>query len=263
MHNSIFDLSMFTGMAIYFFVRTALVALALMWMLHKTEFGRKRRVYHIAHREGQVAVELKTACMILLFDAVGLTLLQPWKVGHFVESNLFTFSTSFWIFFLWSEIYFYFAHRLIHHPKLFFIHAHHHRARVVSPFTNFSYSLGERFIMGAGALSLPLVLSHYIPMATSGMLAYAFFNLTANTLGHSNVEVYPPGFSDRAWTKWISTPTNHSLHHSKVRGNYTLYLTCLDVWFGTRFSDSSTLQSEAAQGEGRRSFTADYSNTAG
>lgn len=129
-----------------------------------------------------------------------------------------------------NDTYFYWMHRLIHHPKLFRrIHAVHHESRSPNPMTAYSFSLAE------GVLEFiwvwPIVL--LMPVHELTLAAFGVFALILNIVGHLGFEIYPEWTKDHAVLKWLNRPTYHDEHHRLSRGNYGLYFTFWDRWMGT------------------------------
>jgi Delta7-sterol 5-desaturase len=182
----------------------------------------------------------------LLFDAVVAVALIQLKLFHFVPlTSVGQFLLAFAGFFVWSEVYFYYLHRLLHHPKLFWIHRHHHQALLINPWTSLSFSVLERLLLLAGVVALPALLSLLIPYPIEAYTAYFFFNYALNVVGHFNVEIMPVKFVQSTLGKFLFTPTYHTLHHMRYRGHYGLFTSVLDKWHGTYFSDYETVHAKA------------------
>lgn len=129
-----------------------------------------------------------------------------------------------------NDTYFYWMHRLIHHPRLFRrVHAVHHESRAPNPLTAYSFSLSE------GVLEFiwvwPAVL--LLPVHELALAAFGVFALALNIVGHLGFECYPEWTKEHALLKWLNRPTYHDEHHRLARGNYGLYFTFWDRWMGT------------------------------
>lgn len=127
------------------------------------------------------------------------------------------------------DTYFYFAHRSMHHPKLFkWFHKVHHLSRTPTPWAAYSFAPGEAFVMSA---FVPFML-WAIPIHGSILFTFVAIQILRNAQGHSGIEFHHH--------KWVDSPldiftttTHHDLHHQKVKGNYGLYFTWWDRIMGT------------------------------
>jgi sterol desaturase/sphingolipid hydroxylase (fatty acid hydroxylase superfamily) len=131
------------------------------------------------------------------------------------------------------DAYFYWTHRLIHHPKLFrAFHRRHHKSHNPSPFTAYSFDIGEAAIQAA---FVPLwVLIVPTPWGVAGL--FMLHQLARNTIGHSGYELFPATRNGKPLFDWLTTVTHHDLHHEKGF-NYGLYFTFWDRLMGTEHPD--------------------------
>ena len=129
------------------------------------------------------------------------------------------------------DAYFYWAHRTMHHPRLFkLFHRHHHRSITPTPFTAYSFAIPEAVVM---ALFVPLW-QLFVP--TPGAILFAFLNIQIirNVMGHAGVELHPRWWLQTPLTSWISTTTHHDMHHSgSFNHNYGFYFRFWDRMMGT------------------------------
>jgi sterol desaturase/sphingolipid hydroxylase (fatty acid hydroxylase superfamily) len=128
------------------------------------------------------------------------------------------------------DTYFYWAHRIMHHPKLFsFFHVVHHKSTNPSPWASFAFQPTEAFIESGiiylFALTFPVHLIH--------ILSFLVFMTVYNVYGHLGFELFPKG-ANRHWVlKWFNTSVNHNMHHQYFKGNYGLYFTFWDRLMNT------------------------------
>ncbi len=128
------------------------------------------------------------------------------------------------------DTYFYFAHRIMHHPKLFsFFHVVHHKSTNPSPWASFAFQPAEAFIESGiiylFALTFPVHIIH--------LLSFLIFMTIYNVYGHLGFELFPKG-ANRHWLlKWFNTSVNHNMHHQYFKGNYGLYFTWWDKLMNT------------------------------
>lgn len=128
------------------------------------------------------------------------------------------------------DAFFYWAHRLMHDPRLFRrFHRRHHLSHNPSPFTAYSFDLGEAAVM---AIFVPVwVLLVPTPWAAVGL--FILHQIARNTLGHSGYELMPARADGRPMFDWLTTTTHHDLHHAQAGWNYGLYFTWWDRLMGT------------------------------
>ena len=128
------------------------------------------------------------------------------------------------------DTYFYWTHRLMHHPRLFrWTHLRHHLSRRPTPWAAYSFAPAEALVQAGFA---PLFLL-FVPMHDLGVVLWVWHMILLNALGHSSIEVFPRGWVGNRWLDWHNTITQHDLHHSQFRHNYSLYFTWWDRWMGT------------------------------
>ncbi len=143
------------------------------------------------------------------------------------------------------DAWFYWVHRLLHHPWLFRrVHRVHHLSRTPTPWAAYSFAPGEAVAM---AIFVPLV-ALVIPVHQLVLFSFLAIMIVRNAMGHSGVEFHPQS--------WIETPldhlttvTHHDLHHQRLKGNYGLYFTWWDRWMGTEFEDYHQAFRAARAGE--------------
>ncbi len=118
------------------------------------------------------------------------------------------------------DAYFYWTHRLMHHPRLFrFFHRGHHRSRAPTPFAAYAFAWPEAIVQ---ALFLPLM-AFLMPVHATALFVFLTFMIVRNVVGHAGLELYPRWFGLSPLTAWITTTTHHDLHHESARANYGLY----------------------------------------
>jgi len=131
---------------------------------------------------------------------------------------------------LMHDTYFYWMHRLMHHPKLFSLfHLIHHKSHNPSPWAAYAFHPLE-----AAAESLIFVIFLFtIPVHSIHLMLFFIFSLVYNVYGHLGFELYPGGFNTHWLGKWINTSVSHNMHHQYFKGNYGLYFTIWDRLMGT------------------------------
>lgn len=130
-----------------------------------------------------------------------------------------------------QDTYFYFLHRLFHHPLLFrWVHYGHHRSGEPTPWTSFAFDLPEAFIQAIFFVGIVFIIPlHFITLITvlMTMTLWAVWN-------HLGFELFPPSFPQHWLGRWFIGSTHHSIHHRKYTVHYGLYFTFWDKLFGTQ-----------------------------
>lgn len=128
------------------------------------------------------------------------------------------------------DAYFYWMHRLIHHPRLFkAIHLIHHKSTNPSPWTSYAFHPFEAILE-----SLIIVIFLFtIPIHPILLVVFYFFSIAMNVYGHLGFELFPKRWSEHWFGKWISTSVYHNQHHHGFTKNYGLYFTIWDRLMGT------------------------------
>jgi Delta7-sterol 5-desaturase len=128
------------------------------------------------------------------------------------------------------DSYFYWTHRLMHHPFLFkSFHLLHHKSTNPSPWAAYAFYPTEAFTEAGIFLVLMLIM----PLMKIHLFFFFLFMISYNVYGHLGWELYPKGFSKTAFGKWINTSVNHNQHHQYFKGNYGLYFLWWDRWMHT------------------------------
>lgn len=146
------------------------------------------------------------------------------------DHGWFYFFACFFLMIFLHDAYFYWMHRLLHHPKLFKIfHLVHHKSHNPSPWAAYSFhpleAILEAFIF--------VIFLFTIPVHTIHLMVFFIFSLAYNVYGHLGFELYPKGFNKHWLGKWMNTSVAHNMHHKHFKGNYGLYFTIWDRLMGT------------------------------
>lgn len=129
------------------------------------------------------------------------------------------------------DAYFYWAHRIMHHPKLFkHFHRAHHRSITPTPWAAYSFAIPEAIVM---FLFVP-IWQFFVPTPGWVMFAWLNFQIIRNAMGHAGFEFFPSWWLSTPLTRWINTTVHHDLHHNGgFNTNYGLYFIWWDKWMGT------------------------------
>jgi lathosterol oxidase len=172
----------------------------------------------------------------LVFALYGVVLSSEVVLPH---TQIYTqVSTYGWAYFIGSVVlalllhdtYFYWTHRIMHHPRLFkLFHLTHHKSVNPSPWAAFSFSPLEAVVEGG----IIFVVALLIPIHSLAIVAFLFLMTVYNVYGHLGYEIYPRWLVESRIGKWLNTSTNHNMHHKFFKGNYGLYFRFWDEWLGT------------------------------
>lgn len=146
------------------------------------------------------------------------------------QHSMTWFVLAFPVMALIHDTYFYWMHRVIHHPKIFkYVHLVHHQSTNPSPFAAYAFHPLEAILEAC----IFLVFVFTIPVHFYHLIFFFLFMIIYNVYGHLGWELYPKGFSKHWLGKWINTSVNHNMHHQYFRGNYGLYFLFWDRLMGT------------------------------
>lgn len=236
---------------IAFVIRVALIGGGISLWTRVSDWARRRRIYQRALAPGQLVSELKSTVVTVAFDAlVAAAVLTAGLVRFADQPSVWLSAGTFVAIFAWFEVWFYATHRLLHHPKLYFLHRQHHAARVTNPLSATSFSLVERFILQLGLLGFVALVSQWTPISRLGFGAYVFANYLLNVYAHTNVELLPAGFGRTLPGRLLFSSTFHAMHHARMLGHYGLFTQGMDRLFGTFFDDFAQVHARAASGDG-------------
>ncbi len=226
----------FAGQAFAYFGVVGLLFLVL-WRWGEERFRSARIQARRRVDSKQLAFEVRHTLVVLLIGtgtAVSISLL--YTSGH---TRLTTDAASigwpaiaatFIALIVLNDAWFYFWHRLLHHPRIFrHVHAVHHRSVDVNPFSSYSFHWVEGLILGGWVLPVVLLVPIYLPML--GVLQG--IGLANNVMSHLGCEFLPRSLLRVPLLRWINTSTFHNLHHTSFKGNYGLMFRFWDRLLGT------------------------------
>ncbi len=234
---------------LFIFIRYAFFAgLAFLIFYHwKKKRFERRKIQANNPKRQRIWEEVRhSSISTLVFALVGLGIFGLSQLGlSKVYTDLGAYGWaylpfSFAVLIVAHDTYFYWVHRLMHHPRLFRVfHLVHHRSNNPTPWASLAFHPLEAFVEIA---IIPLIVC-MLPVHHIVLLAFASWSLTWNIIGHLGFELFPAGWVNHPITKWLNTSTHHNMHHRYSRGNYGLYFNWWDSWMGTNHPDyQSTFQ---------------------
>jgi lathosterol oxidase len=225
--------------SVFIFLRYAIPASLVFLLIYKWKrkawFARKiqQKFPETAQLRHEIAYSALTS-FIFGGMAIGIFILRKLGCGE-LYFEIEEYGWGYYIFTVFFMIvahdtYFYWVHRLMHHPKLFrYFHLVHHQSTNPTPYTSFSFHPLESVLEFAIIPILTLV----IPVHASAFFLFTLWSIFFNVLGHTGYEISPSGFTRHRFFKWLNTPTHHNMHHRYSHYNYSLYFNFWDRVMGT------------------------------
>ncbi len=219
----------------YFIIAGLAFLIYYVWLRKKIRFKKIQLRFPVV-KDYQREI-LFSAIAIIIFSLVGFIFLGNSEIrkttNFYSDKNQhggFYFWFAFVLMLLIHDTYFYWTHRLMHHPRIFkLFHLFHHKSTNPSPWAAFAFHPLEA-IVEAGIV---VVFLYTIPIMQIHLLLFFLFMMLYNVYGHLGWELYPKNFQRTIIGKWINTSVNHNQHHQYFKGNYGLYFLWWDRWMGT------------------------------
>ncbi len=196
----------------------------------------KRRIAAQAPPISQMALEvlfsLRSVCVYGIVGGImAFCIWSGWtKMYWRGEYGKVWFFASIAVTILIHDAYFYWTHRMMHHPSLFrFFHRTHHLSTNPSPWAAYSFSVPEAFVQAGIA---PVVI-FTIPIHPAAFAIFMTWQIAFNVVGHCGFEFYPKWFLRSGLGVILNTPTHHAQHHETNRANFSLYFNYWDRLMGT------------------------------
>ncbi|GMH51398.1 hypothetical protein TrST_g4604 [Triparma strigata] len=190
---------------------------------------------------------LHSLSAVFIFALVDIMLIKAGQAGYtkvyFTHTGLLPFLTSVSLMILSHDAYFYWSHRLLHHPSLYRFHKIHHKSTDPSPFSAFSFHPVETLTESLFYVLFCVT----IPIHVDGIITWQIIQQIDNCILHSGYEIYPSWLTSSPILKFKTTSTHHNLHHKRNKGNYGLYFTWWDRWGGTWIEDTDDVFEEVAK----------------
>ena len=198
---------------------------------------------------------LRSLRTVLVFSLVGTSVFVGYRLGiHRVYEDPAAYGwpwlfASFFLMLVLHDTWFYWTHRLMHHPRLFGgVHRTHHLSVAPTAWTAYSFSAAEAFVQ---ALFLPVVLL-VVPIHQAVIFAWMIWMVLRNVMGHSGTELLPRRWLAGWWGRWMTTTLHHEMHHAYGHANYSLYFTWWDRWCATEHPEYRARLARLVAGMGDR-----------
>lgn len=230
-------LFLFAAISAFFLAVFALCAggaYLLVWTLGRERYAAQR--IQKRPRPAQVKREIfwSVVSILILSSLLTITWLTAqagWSLGYFdVDRYGWTYlAASVAIMAAVHDTYYYWAHRFMHHPKVFrHVHKLHHTFTNPTPFASYAFHPLEAVVEVAWYAPLAFVL----PVHPYAVAAYIVVLTVLNVISHLGYEFYSPGIA-----RWFITSTHHNMHHARAKGHFMLYFNLWDRWMGTNMPE--------------------------
>lgn len=208
-------------------------------LLARRLIARKIREGTVSGR--QICVEvLASMRTVAIFAANGTVIAYGAQAGLMtIYGDIAAFG---WVYFVASTLglivlhdaWFYWTHRLMHYPPIYRrFHRLHHKSHQPTPFTSYSFDVGEAMV---NAVYLPLVLL-FLPAHPIALFIFVSHMMLRNALAHCGYEIFPARADGRPLIGWMTTVTHHDMHHAFAGKNLGFYFTWWDRLMGTEHPD--------------------------
>ena len=237
MDTSIFEIA--KGMLSFNFVRYFLIttpAFFIFYVLFKKKWEFKKIQDNFPKNrdyQREIGYSLIT---IFIFVGVGLIIFASSLRNYNLRyDKIADYGWGYWclsvlLMIVLHDTYFYWTHRLMHHPKLFkYFHLLHHKSTNPSPWAAYAFHPLE----GIVEASVIFPITFLIPFHKTAIMVFLFFMMAYNVYGDLGYEIFPKAFNKHPIGRWLNTSVNHNQHHKYFNGNYGLYFLFWDKLMGT------------------------------
>lgn len=192
----------------------------------------KKRDYYREIKYSSLTMLIFSGYAFLVFRSPLKDLTRVYE--NFSDFGIAYFAASVVLAILVHDTYFYWTHRLMHHPKLYrYFHLVHHKSTNPSPWAAYSFHPLEAIVEGGVILFIVFL----FPVHKFAIGLFMLFMIAFNIYGHLGYELFPKWLVGSRFGKWLNTSTNHNMHHKLFVRNYGLYFRFWDIWMGTTHPD--------------------------
>jgi Delta7-sterol 5-desaturase len=181
-----------------------------------------------------IQLSVISSAIFALSAATVLTAYQSGATRLYSDINqypLWYLGASYVAMIILQDTYFYFLHRLFHHPQLFrWWHQGHHKSPQPTPWTSFAFDPPEAIAQALFLVGLIFLMPlHFITVIAvlSTMTVWAIVN-------HLGLDRLPLNFPHHWCGRWFTGPAHHAIHHHQYALHYGLYFTFWDRLLGTQ-----------------------------
>jgi Delta7-sterol 5-desaturase len=181
-----------------------------------------------------IKLSIISSVIFALSAATVITAYQSGATRLYTDINqypLWYLAASYITMLVLQDTYFYFLHRLFHHPQLFrWWHQGHHKSPQPTPWTSFAFDPPEAIAQAALLVGLVFIIPlHFITVIAvlSTMTVWAVVN-------HLGLDRLPLNFPHHWFGRWFTGAAHHAIHHRQYSLHYGLYFTFWDRLLGTQ-----------------------------
>lgn len=219
------------------FAGTAFLIFYVIWKPNYFRYKIQKRYPNA----GRIWHEIQhSAYTAFIFASMGVGIYFLKQAGY---TKLYTDVNEFgWIYLIASfffltflhDTYFYWMHRLMHHPIFFsLLHKVHHVSNNPTPWAALSFHPLEAIV----EIAIVPITVLFMPFHPLVLFLFAFWSLFFNIVGHLGYELFPKNFVHHPILKWLNTSTHHNMHHARSNCNYGLYYNFWDTIMRTNAND--------------------------
>ncbi|WP_212004904.1 sterol desaturase family protein [Chitinophaga sp. HK235] len=216
------------------------IPFVIFYLLFPARLKLQKIQQRYASRKDFIREILHSVQSTLVFTVIGVAILNT-PIRHYtlVYSDIHDFpiwyiGVSLALSLVVHDTYFYWMHRLLHHPKLFKLtHLVHHQSINPSPWTSYSF----HFLEAAAEGGVLVLITCIMPLHPLTVLLFTITGFIINVYGHLGYELMPRWLRHSWLFEVINTSVHHNLHHRKFKGNYGLYFRVWDRLMGTEHPD--------------------------
>lgn len=197
-----------------------------------TRLARQRPTMKTVWREARTSMSVS-----IIYALPAAYLIDEWKRGGTALYNsingigdILWMPVSVLIYLVLHDAYFYWTHRMMHHPALYAAtHRTHHVSKQPTSWAAFCFSPWEAIL---SAWFIP-ALAFVIPMHIGAFLVLLMIMTFNSVANHTGWEIWPKAFLDGPIGRHLITARHHNLHHTRFARNYGLYFRFWDKVMGT------------------------------
>lgn len=239
----------------WYLLLAGLAWIALHWLFSR--LMARRRINPLAPTRRQISREVLCSLRsLVIFGLMGgfvaFAVVSRWTQMYFrVERYGWTWLIlSIGIMILIHDTYFYWTHRLMHHPRLFrLFHRTHHLSSSPTPWAAYAFSPLEAVVQAG----IAPVIVFTVPVHPVCFTIFMIWQITFNVLGHCGYEMFPRWFVRSPLGRILNTATHHAMHHEAYRANFSLYFNVWDRLMGTNHARYDERFAQVAGDEAARS----------
>jgi Delta7-sterol 5-desaturase len=188
----------------------------------------------------QIKSELINSLFTLLVSTLLIVVIYAMKSKGYTkiyadinEYPRFYAYAGFFVLLFLDDTWFYWIHRLLHHPRIFrFVHIVHHNSIDVNPFTSLSFHWIEALLLTFWIVPFSMI----FPMYLTALGILQIWGFLDNIKSHLGYEFFP-GWWNKSFGKLMTSSTHHNMHHSKFKGNYGVHFRIWDRLMRTEFKE--------------------------